>query len=183
MRETMEKKGKPEPLTVVHNRKKRLAAAIVRLIFAAAIAALPTLVDRADMDDGLFIGICVAAAFFAAVALGSSGIRFVKLSRSVLFRADEKGVYDYDTTLPLGFIPWEEIAGIELHKFDLLETPPAAHVEILLRPGAARNRDPVRRLRLKLSFNTLRPTFSAAQNKREDIYRALKEWYDYHDGR
>ncbi|MGN0817792.1 MAG: hypothetical protein ACI4L9_02375 [Candidatus Coproplasma sp.] len=180
---------KPENVKIQNSRLKQLAAALAYLLLTAALAVAAIWYIIAfnqgafdDVNAGMVCFIAVTCGIFGAISLTLAIVRFCKLKYDFIFLADDKGIYDYYSTVPLGFIPWEAIENINYSKLDPLADTPLPHVVFSFTDdkSARRGKNFLQRASIALHYNALRLRFSLVKPKREQIYSALYQIFLYY---
>lgn len=182
----MEKPERPEDLYISDNKIARLLTAVIWLAAAAGLVALPVLTLYAGAPTQVMAAMWCVCTIFAVICAMYAGINFYKLKYNYTFYADEKGIYDYYSFFAAGFVPWEQVAGVELKKFDFGGDPPRSCVRITLDEKKFREgRSNLSIFLVGLNsaiFNplALRLTFAVAKGSRAEIYARLAAMYRYY---
>lgn len=189
----MEKPQKPQDVYIRQRRWATVCFALLALILLADAIALPVAVAlrpdenwSAAFQTGFFALSCAAAVLFGVVLLAVLLLLCMKLPRTFLITADEKGIYLYSSLVPYGFIPWDNVANVEYYGVfsfsqDLF-APDANHIKLTLRSKA----DFRKRLRwfqraaFRLNFSRLYVSLVLCKGKGAEIGRALRTMREYY---
>ncbi|MGN0813693.1 MAG: hypothetical protein ACI4MH_00490 [Candidatus Coproplasma sp.] len=182
---------RPENLKIENSRLKQLIAALLYLLITAALVGAAAWFITAFMQDYFedvnLTTVClvaIACGIFGAISLALSIVHFYKLKYDFIFLADDKGIYDYYSDIPLGFIPWETIDKINYSKLDLLDEKPTPNIIISFTQDklAKRGKNLLQRTKIAQGFNALRIGFILAKPNREQIYCGLYQLFTYYKG-
>lgn len=182
---------RPENLKIENSRLKQLLAALAYLLVTAALCGVATWYVIAfkqdyfaDVNVRTVYFVAIACGIFGAISLALSIAHFYKLKYDFIFLADDKGIYDYYSDIPLGFIPWEAIGQINYSKLDLLDDKPTPNIIISFTQDklAKRGKNLLQRAKISQGFNALRIGFTLAKPKREQIYCGLYQLFAYYKG-
>lgn len=174
----------PTEIRVENSRIRQLIFGIIWLAAAGGICALIAILwikfaNDEELTARLRIAMNVVFGFFAGVCAVNGVLRLIKLRYNYIFLADDKGIYDYYSLIPLGFVGWENIERVHYTSCDLENDTLFPAVKIKINSKALKGKKNIfQRWQLIVQFSGKSYSFIAAKPKAKEVYAGLKPLYD-----